>query len=131
MTKKLKARTGPRAANFDAKTGAMPISVRLAKGSDDAKRLDRMALVHGNRSAALKAGLRALCHEPADTQDFRARADAAEQRAEAAEREVARLRAALSAVTLDNQAAEAERDTAQRELARMLAEAQPAEVADG
>lgn len=39
---------------------AAPVSVRFARGSEDALRLDRMALIHGSRSAALRAGLEAL-----------------------------------------------------------------------
>ena len=74
-----------------------------------------------------------------------ARAEAAEQRAEAAEREVARLRAGWADAVAEVAAMGAEPDTtgqvlterrspatraALREVARMLAEAQPAEVTD-
>jgi hypothetical protein len=74
-----------------------------------------------------------------------ARAEAAEQRAEAAEREVARLRAGWADAVAEVAAMGAEPNTtgqvlterrspatraALREVARMLAEAQPAEVSD-
>jgi enamine deaminase RidA (YjgF/YER057c/UK114 family) len=92
-----------------------------------------------------KAAVAHLRSVIADTQDFRARADAAEQRAEALAAEVARLRAAWADAVAEVAAMGAEPDrtgqvlterrspatrAALREVARMLAEAQPAEVAD-
>ena len=48
-----------------------PVSFRVKPGSADAARLDRLAAIYGSRSAALRAGLKALEEQDSKAKEVR------------------------------------------------------------
>lgn len=48
-----------------------PVSFRVKPGSEEAARLDRLAAIYGSRSAALRAGLKALEEQDSKAKEMR------------------------------------------------------------